>query len=71
MASYFVMKKFIFSKSNYLKIVSEGKKMEDENRNKYRSFKSWERDNFMGHTQRRSYLIWSGWPRLDGFTIRL
>ena len=56
MQDYFCYEKeLIFSKSNYLKIVPEGKrKMNDENRNKYRSFKSWERGTISWDTHREN-----------------
>lgn len=53
----FVMKKKrVDSFQKYcLKIVPEGKrKMRDENRNKYRSFKSWERGTISWDTHREN-----------------
>ena len=48
-------KELILSKSNCLKIVPEGKrKMRDGNRNKYRSFKSWERGTISWDTHREN-----------------
>lgn len=67
----FVVKKLIFPKSNCKDCSRRKKKWKMKIGINIEVLKAGREDNFMGHTQRESYLIWSSWPRLNGFTIRL